>query len=95
MTRRHVAILCIQEMKWKGEKVKEVEDTVFKLWYTCTTTSNNGVGTVLDKSLNDGVMDIKRRGDRIILVLLLIGDMDFNVISAYAPQIGPNESVKR
>jgi hypothetical protein len=79
----------------RGEKVKEVEDTVFKLWHTCTTTSNNGVGIVLDKSLNDGVMDIKRRGDRIILVLLLIGDMDFNVISAYAPQIGPNESVKR
>jgi hypothetical protein len=30
----------------------------------------------------------------IILVKLLVGDLVFNVISAYAPQIGLNESVK-
>jgi hypothetical protein len=29
-----------------------------------------------------------------ILVKLLVGDLVFNVISAYAPQIGLNESVK-
>jgi hypothetical protein len=55
-----VNILCIQEAKWKGQKVKEVEDTGFKLWYTCTTTSKNVVGIVLDKSLMDEVVDIKR-----------------------------------
>jgi hypothetical protein len=42
-------------MKWNGQKVKEVEDTSFKLWYTGTTTNKNGVGIVLDKSLKDGV----------------------------------------
>jgi hypothetical protein len=72
-----------------------VEDTGFKLWYTGTTTNKNGVGIVLDKSLKDGVVDIKRQGDRIILVKLLVGDLVFNVISAYAPQIGLNESIKR
>jgi hypothetical protein len=50
---------------------------------------------MLDKSLKDGVVDIKRRGDRIILVKLLVVDLVFNVISAYAPQIGLNESIKR
>jgi hypothetical protein len=30
----------------------------------------------------------------IILVKLLVGDLIFNIISAYAPQIGLNESVK-
>jgi hypothetical protein len=49
---------------------------------------------MLDKSLKDGVVDIKRQGDRIILVKLFVGDLVFNVISAYAPQIGLNESVK-
>jgi hypothetical protein len=37
---------------------------------------------------------LKRQGDRFILVKLLVGDLIFNVISAYAPQIGRNESVK-
>jgi hypothetical protein len=72
-----------------------VEDTGFKLWYIGTTSTNNRTGIVLDKSLKDGVVDIKRQGDRIILVKLLVGDLVFNVISAYAPQIGLNESVKR
>jgi exonuclease III len=95
MIRRRVNILYVQEMKWKGQKAKEEKDTSFKLWYIGTTTNKNGVGIVLDKSLKDGVVDIKRQGDRIILVKLLVGDLGFNVISAYAPQIGLNESIKR
>jgi hypothetical protein len=50
-----------------------------------------------DNSLKDGMMDIKRQGDKdkIILVKLLIGDLVLNVISAYAPQIGLDEKIKR
>jgi hypothetical protein len=71
-----------------------VEDIGFKLWYTSTTSTKNGVSIVLDKSLKDEVVDIKRQGDMIILVKLFIGDLVFNVISAYTPQIGLNESIK-
>jgi hypothetical protein len=49
---------------------------------------------VLDKCLKDGVVDIKRQEKKIILVKLLVGVLIFNVISAYIPQIGLNESVK-
>jgi exonuclease III len=89
-----VNILYIQEMKWKGQKVKEVEDTIFKLWYTGTTSTKNGVGIVLDKSLKDGVVDIKRQRDWIILMKLLVRYLVFNVISVYASQTGLNESIK-
>jgi exonuclease III len=95
MIRRRVNILYVQETKWNWQKAKEVEDTGFKLWYTGTTANKNGVGIVLNKSLKDGVVDIKRQEDRIILVKLLVGDLIFNVISAYAPQIGLNETIKR
>jgi hypothetical protein len=89
-----VNILCVQEMKWKGQNAKEVEDTGFKLWYIGNTSIKNGIDIVLNKSLKDGVVDIKRQGDMIILVKLLIGDLVFNLISAYSPQICLNESVK-
>jgi exonuclease III len=95
MIRRRVNILYVQETKWKGQKAKEVEDTGFKLWYIGTMANKNGVGIVLNKSLKDEVVDIKRQGDRIILVKLSVGDLVFNVIGAYAPQIGLNESIKR
>jgi hypothetical protein len=93
--RRRVNILCVQETKWKGQKAKEVEGTGFKLWYTGTAANKNGVGVLIDKSLKDGVVDVKRLGDRIILVKLVIGDLVLNVISAYAPQVGLNENSKR
>jgi hypothetical protein len=72
-----------------------VEGTCFKLWYTGTATNKNGVGVLIDKSLKDGVVDVKRLGDRIILIKLVIGHLVLNVISAYAPQVGLNENSKR
>jgi hypothetical protein len=60
MIKRRVNLLCVHETKWKGQKAKEVEDTGFKLWYTSTTTNKNGVDIMLDKSLKNGVVDIKR-----------------------------------
>ena len=60
--------------------------TCFKLWYTGTVANRNRVGVLIDKSLKNGVMGVRRQGDRIILVKLVIGDMVLNVISAYAPK---------
>jgi hypothetical protein len=71
-----------------------VKDIGFKLWYTGNTSTKNDVVIVLDMSLMDGVVNIKHQGYMINLVKLLVGDLIFNVISAYAPQIGLNESVK-
>jgi hypothetical protein len=71
-----------------------VEGTGLKLWYAGTMSTKNGVGIVLDKSFKDGVVDIKRQGQMIILEKFLVGDLVFNVISAYAPQTGLNESIK-
>ncbi|XP_061359419.1 uncharacterized protein LOC133303515 [Gastrolobium bilobum] len=86
--RRKVNIVCLQETKWAGEKAKEVDGTGFKLWYTGTNKSRNGVGIMIDKSFRDKVVDVKRKGDRIILVKLVVGDLILNILSVYAPQIG-------
>ena len=78
-------ILCVQETKWKRQKTKEVDNTGFKLWYIGTTSNKNGVEVLIDKSLKDCVVEVRRQGDRIILVKLVISDV-LNVISAYAPK---------
>jgi exonuclease III len=93
--RRRVNILCVQETKWKGQKAKEVEDIGFKLWYTGTTLGRNGVDILIDRSLKDGVVDVRRQGDWIILVKLVVGDSALNAISDYAPQVGLSEGTKR
>ncbi|KAJ3706103.1 hypothetical protein LUZ61_009808 [Rhynchospora tenuis] len=92
--RRRVNILCVQETKWTSQKAKEVENTGFKLWYTGQERGRNGVGILIDKSLKDGVVDVRRQEDRIILTKLVFGDLVLNVICAYAPQIGLSEAFK-
>ena len=52
-----------------------MDNTGFKLWYTGTVANRNGVGVLIDKSLKNGVVGVRRQGDRIILVKLVIGDM--------------------
>ena len=41
---------------------------------------------MIDKSLKDGVVEVRRQGDMIILAKLIISDMVLNVISVYAPK---------
>ena len=93
--RRRVNILCVQETRWAGQKAKEVENTGFKLWYSGSAGIRNGVGVLIDKSLKDGVVDVRRKGDRIILVKLVVGKLVLNIVSAYAPQAGLEMSAKR
>ena len=59
-TRRRVNILCVQETKWKGQKAKGVDNTGFKLWYTGTVANRNGVGVLIDKSLKNGVVGVRK-----------------------------------
>jgi exonuclease III len=93
--RRHVNILCVQETKWTGQKAKEVENTGFKLWYTRKEQSRNDVAILIDKSLKNGVVAVKRQGDMIIMIKLIFGDLVLNVISAYASQVGLSDDVKK
>jgi exonuclease III len=78
-----------------GQKAKEVENTSFKLWYTEKERSRNDIGILIDKNLKNGIVAVRRREDRIIMIKLIFGDLILNVINAYAPQVGLSDDVKR
>lgn len=48
----------------------------------------------MDKEQKKDIMDMKRVGDRIVALKLVVKQDTFNVISAYAPQIGLEEHLK-
>ena len=50
---------------------------------------------IIDKQLLEDVVEVRRRGDRILLVKLILGREIFTIISVYAPQVGLDESSKR
>jgi hypothetical protein len=72
-----------------------MENTGFKLWYTRKERSRNSVGILIDKSLKNEVVAVRRQGGRIIMIKLIFGDLVLNVINAYAPQVGLSDDVKR
>ncbi|KAM2016499.1 hypothetical protein ACFX16_046908 [Malus domestica] len=94
MVRRMINIMCLQETKWVGLKAKDLENSGFKLWYSGTNRTRNGVGIIVDKTLTQDVVDVKRVGDRIMAIKIVIGQELINVISAYAPQVRLDTSLK-
>ena len=43
------------------------------------------MGVIIDKQLLEHLMEVRRKGDRILLVKLILGRKVSNVISVYAP----------
>jgi exonuclease III len=78
-----------------GQKAKAVENTCFKLWYTGKERNRNDVDILIDKSLKNEVVVVRRQGDMIIMIKLIFGDLIFNVISTYVPQVDLSNDVKR
>ncbi|XP_043717506.1 uncharacterized protein LOC122665422 [Telopea speciosissima] len=92
MQRRRINVACIQETRWKGHKAKALDD--FKLWYLGNESRRGGVGIVVDKDLKNEVVDVKRFGERILSIKLVLDNEVINIVSVYAPQAGLDESVK-
>ena len=95
MNNRKVDILCVQEIKWSGNKVKEIGDG-YKLIYSGGVKKKNGVGIILSKELKDTVVEVNRKDDRIMWLKLELKDLNINVFSIYAPQTGcPDEEKEK
>ena len=95
MIRRRVSVACLQETKWTGEKARVIKDTWYKLFYSGKDRHRNGVGIIVAKDLVDNVVSVVRKGDRIMLVKLVIGEDIINFISAYAPQVRLDNQTKK
>lgn len=76
----------LQETNQVSEKSREIEHTAYKLWYTGKDTNINGAR-----------IKVRRITDKIQLIQLikfLLGQDTNIIVSAYAPQMGLEESIK-
>ena len=53
-----------------------------------------GVGIILAEKWVEAIFDVKRVSDRIMLIKLFVGKSIVAVLPVYAPQAGPDDSVK-
>lgn len=67
----------------------------FKLWYSGSSRSRNGVGILVDRELREQVVENRRVNERMTTVKLVVGGLTFNIISAHGAQTGLDEEVKK
>lgn len=60
----------------------------YKLCYTVKEKNWNGVGILVDNFLKENVVDVKRVGNMIIHIKLVLRVKVINIISTYEPQVG-------
>ncbi|XP_019251356.1 PREDICTED: craniofacial development protein 2-like [Nicotiana attenuata] len=92
LQRRKINIACVHETRWKGTRARNVDG--FKLWYSGSAGGKNGVGILVDRDLRELVVEVRRVNDRLMSIKLVVGGT-VNVISAYTPQVGLNQEVKK
>ena len=90
--RRRVGLAYLQETKWIGDGVKVLTDG-YKYFYTGKNNTRHGVSIAVDKDLKEKIVGVKRLGDRIIIIKLVLAEDIIHIISAYAPQVGLDESI--
>jgi hypothetical protein len=93
MQRRKIGILCLQEIRWKGQGARELGEG-YKLLYSGGTDKKNGVGVILDQEMKEKVVDVMRHSNRLMAVRLVIQGQVYNIVSGYAPQTGCTQEEK-
>uniref|UniRef100_A0A914X850 Endonuclease/exonuclease/phosphatase domain-containing protein n=1 Tax=Plectus sambesii TaxID=2011161 RepID=A0A914X850_9BILA len=86
LKKRKVHIACVQEVRWKGEKSRDI-GAGYKLIYYGTSTKN-GVGVIINEQLRERVLEVRRISERLMAVKIDLPEGPMVIISAYAPQVG-------
>ena len=93
MERRKIDILCVQETRWKGSKARNLGGG-YTLIYHGLDGQRNGVGVILKEEYRNSVLEVKRISDRIINLKVDVRGVIMNIVSAYAPQVGCERTMK-
>ncbi len=86
--RRRVDVCALQETRWKGGAAKFVGAVGrrYKLWWKGDDGGTGGVGVMVKEELAEKVLEVKRKSVRVIVVVMVVGQVTVRVISGYAPQ---------
>ena len=57
-------VLCVQETRWKGQKVRELGR--YELHYMGVDNRRNGIGIVLSQEMKEIVIQVSMEFDRLI-----------------------------
>ena len=96
LRKRKVDVCCIQEVRWKGEGARFVctLGRRYKLWWSGNDAGFGGVGILVKEEISGNVVEVRRKSDRVMAIVLTLGREVMRVICAYGPQSGRPDAEK-
>ena len=92
--KRHcVDICCLQEVRWKGQGAKMIGNG-FKFIWSGGCKAESRVGVIVANWLIGTDVGVERFKDRVIKVIIAIGDVVWEVVFCYCPQTGKSINEK-
>ena len=88
-----VDICCLEEVRWKGQGVK-MTGNGFKFLWSGGCKAENSVGLIGISWLNEIVLGVWRFNGRVMKVIIVIGDVFWEVVSCCCPQAGKSVNEK-
>ena len=86
--KRKVDVCGLQEVRWKNERTRflGVFRRRYKLWWSGNSSGIGGVRILVKEELCEKVVDVRRKCDRVMVIVLACGEQVIRVISAHGPQ---------
>ena len=86
---------CQEKVRWRGQGARFVgcRDRRYKLWWSGNNDGIGGVG-ILVKELCEKVVEVQRKSDRGMAMVLVFEEEIIQVMSAYSPQVGRSKCEK-
>ena len=96
LRKRKVGACCIEEVRWKGQGVRFVGTSGrrCKLWWSGNDAGFGGVGILLKDEISGNVVEVRRKSDRVMAIVLTLGKEVMRVICAYWTQSGRRDAEK-
>ena len=96
LRKRRVDVCCIQEVRWKGQGARFVGilGQRYKLWWSENDAGFGGVGILVKEEISGNVVEVRRKSDRVMAIVLTLGREVMRVICAYGPQSGRPDAVR-
>lgn len=96
LRKRRVDVCCLQEVRWRGQGARfmGVKGRRYKLWWSGNSEGIGGVGVLVKEELCEKVVEVRRRSDRVMTVIMAFEEEVVRIICVYSPQSGRTDAEK-
>ena len=88
LRKRRANVCCMQEVRWKGQGARFVGTSGrrSKLWWSGNDAGSGGFGILAKKEISGNVVEVRRKRDNVMTIVLTLGREVIRIICAYGPQ---------